>query len=80
MDYSDLNLEEKIILMLIRDNADIRNRSTISIDEIKEECEKVFKISKKKTYLKIQKLIENGFISILSSGKGKTKTTYLIKK
>lgn len=78
--YNSLKLKEKIVLMIINDNADDLGKSCISYDDIINCCSDLFKITKKETHLIINKLITNGLISILSKGCGKTKTTYLTKK
>lgn len=76
-----MKLENKIIFIIIKDNANDSNLSTISISEIIQECGRLFDITRKRVSLIIKDLVNNNLLSIVEKGTGRsTKTTYLINK
>lgn len=81
MELKEMKLENKIIFIIIKDNANDSNLSTISISEIIQECGRLFDITRKRVSLIIKDLVNNNLLSIVEKGTGRnTKTTYLINK
>lgn len=80
MSLKKSDLEEILILEIIKSKANDLNQSCISIDEIVEVYSLLLETNKKKVWNIINTLIDKNFISTIKKGKGKNKTIYLIEK